>query len=150
MYFCGNQIQLPHMLITVVIWPYEFPLECKVALVLTCCMWYLLLEKLCRDWCFFESNKTRAKKDLYIVGATKMISRAGIYQKWCLIIDALKPQLYHSVQFPFPFCYTSESKTQDIESVIGINNNAECTETLYESSIILTSIISSLIAAEGF
>lgn len=79
-----------------------------------------------------------------------MISRADIYQKWCLIIDALKPQLYHSVQFPFPFCYTSKSKTQDIESVIAINNNAERTDALYESSIILTSINSSLIAAVGF
>jgi len=53
-------------------------------------------------------------------------------------------------QCAISFCYTSESKTQDIELAIGINNNAECTEALYESSIILTSIICSLIAAEGF
>ncbi len=76
-----------------------------------------------------------------------MISRAEIYQQWCLIIDALKSQLYHSEQFPFPFCYTLKSKAQDIESVISVNNNAEHTDALYESSIILTSINSSLIAA---
>jgi len=77
-----------------------------------------------------------------------MISRAEIYQQWCLIIDALKSQLYHSEQFPFPFCYTLKSKAQDIESVISVNNNAEQhTDALYESSIILTSINSSLIAA---